>query len=156
MPHVGKMLYDGLFLLSPAAAGDISAAKGFVQGVIERHGGEVETIRRWDDRRLAYPINNQRRGTFILTYFRAEGPAIAQIEREMKLSDDVSRTLIVRGDHIGDEELEAEREEVGASAARDAERAAAAAAGEAEDAEPTTDDADADSDSDEEETDEDE
>lgn len=112
-----KPLYEGLFLLSLQTA-EIEGAKGidFVKEVLSRADAEVVTLRRWDERRLAYPIKGQKRGVYFLTYFRAEGSAIAHIERDCNLSEQVLRVMMLRADHVGETELDLEKQEVETSA----------------------------------------
>ena len=62
-----------MFLLGPAASQDQQAALNLVRGMIEKHGGEVLVIKRWDERKLAYEIKRQKRGTYVITYFRRPG-----------------------------------------------------------------------------------
>ena len=114
MPEVSnKTLYEGLFLLSPGAVSDLAGSFDTVRGIIERHGGEIITLRRWDDRRLAYAIRGQKRGTFLLSYFEIDGRELAAIERELHFSESITRQLILRADHVGEVELELEKKEAG-------------------------------------------
>ena len=100
-------LYEGLFLLNQqAVASDYAGCVDFIKGVFERAEAELLSLRKWDERRLAYPIKGQKRGTYILTYFRARGTQIANIERDCNLSDQVMRNMMLRAEHIGETELE--------------------------------------------------
>lgn len=69
--------------------------KDAVTALFTKHGAQVLSARRWDERRLAYPINLQLRGTFLLTYFKADTQQVANIRRDMQFSDSVLRSLIV-------------------------------------------------------------
>ncbi len=112
MAEARKVLYEGMFLLHQGAiASDFSGCIDHVTGIIERYGGEIVLCRKWEERRLAYDIQGQRRGTFLLIYFNAPGSAITKIERDCNLSEKVLRTLIIRADHIGEAELEVARKE---------------------------------------------
>lgn len=100
-------LYEGLILLSqPALAADFGGTIQFLREVFERAEAEVIAMRKWDERRLSYAIKGQKRGTFILTYFRVRGSQIPNIERDFNLSEQVLRSLILRADHLGETELE--------------------------------------------------
>jgi len=99
-------LYEGLFLLDPAACTDFVAAVEHVRTLFTRAGAELLVLRKWDERRLAYEIRKQKRGIFLLAYFKAPGHAIAHIERDVSLSERVIRVLMLRADHIGEVELE--------------------------------------------------
>jgi len=91
--------YEGMFLLDPAdAARNWDDLKGHVLDLISKHGGEVLYTERWQDRKLAYEIKGRRKGTYLLTYFQAEGEAVADIRRDAQLSDRILRVLILRND----------------------------------------------------------
>jgi small subunit ribosomal protein S6 len=101
-------LYEGLFLLNQqVAANDFAGSVEFVRQVFQRAEAEVIALRKWDERKLAYEIKGQKRGTYLLAYFKARGTQIANIERDCTLSEQVLRTLIIKADHIGELELEA-------------------------------------------------
>ena len=103
-------LYDGLFLMNPQAVGtDLAGAIERVREILQRHEAEIVSIRKWDDRRLAYPIAGQKRGVYILALFRVAGQAIARIERDCHLSEEVARVMVIRGDHLGEVEIEQEK-----------------------------------------------
>ena len=90
-------LYEAMFIVDSARAKeDYAKAEKACLDCITRHGGEVVKSIKWDDRRLAYEINGVKRGTYILVHFNAEGAAIAQIERQVRLSENILRVLIVR------------------------------------------------------------
>jgi small subunit ribosomal protein S6 len=99
--------YEALFLLGPVGATEPEKALGLCRGVIERHGGQVLVIKKWDERKLAYELAGQRRGTYIIAFFRAPGDAIAPMERDVKLSEEMLRVLITRADHLNEQEMAA-------------------------------------------------
>ena len=102
-----KKLYEGLFLMDQAGiAGDLSGALAHVQAMFDRAEAEVLALRKWDERKLAYPIKNQKRGTYLLALFRVNPVQIANIERDCNLSEQVLRVLFTRGDHMGEIEIE--------------------------------------------------
>ena len=99
-------LYEGLFLMGQAAGADINAATDDVKQILERSQAEVILLRRWDERKLAYAIKGQRRGTYLLALFRVDGVQIANIERDCNLSDEILRVMILRADHMGQIEID--------------------------------------------------
>jgi small subunit ribosomal protein S6 len=64
-------------------------------------------MRKWDERRLAYEIDKQKRGVFILTYFKAPTSSISGLERDCNLSETILRLLVTRADHLTEEEIAA-------------------------------------------------
>ena len=73
--------------------------------IMARGHAEILAMRKWDERRLAYEIRGQKRGTYILLYFKAPGKDVAHIERDCNLSERVLRTLILRADHMTEEQM---------------------------------------------------
>ena len=99
-------LYEGLILLNQqAVASDFDGTVEYVRQVISRDGAEIDVLKKWEERKLAYPIDKQKRGTFLLTYFKAGGDQITRMERDFQLSEQVLRTMFIRADHVGDVEL---------------------------------------------------
>jgi len=86
-----------------------SDAKAVVTGTLEKHGGKVLNARRWDERRLAYPIAGKNRGTFLLAYYEMPTDGISAMRRDFDLSERVLRYLELGVDAIpeGEEELAA-------------------------------------------------
>jgi small subunit ribosomal protein S6 len=63
---------------------------------ITNRGGEVQNIDPWGRRRLAYPISRQFEGTYVVTHLRLPGANAAELEANLRISDDVLRHLLVR------------------------------------------------------------
>ncbi len=99
--------YEAMFLYGPGAGQDLEAAQNNVRGIVERHGGKVLTLKKWDERKLAYEIKKQKRGTYLLCYYTGPGPSVTAIERDVNLSDDILRVLITRADHLDETEMAA-------------------------------------------------
>jgi small subunit ribosomal protein S6 len=105
-------LYEGMFLFNlQAIGGELSAALSELEEILSRAEAEVIAITRWDERRLAYEIRGQKRGLYLMAYFKARGSQIANIERDVNLSENLLRCLIVKGEHLGEVELDRARAE---------------------------------------------
>ena len=76
------------------------ACKQHVIDVFAKHKAEVVSARRWDERRLAYPIKGQQRATYLLVYFKAEHLVPAAIRRDLDFSDTVLRHLILQCEEV--------------------------------------------------------
>ena len=100
-----KYYYEAMFLLGQAVAADLGGAVAHINEVLARGHAEVVALKKWDERRLAYEIKGQKRGTYILAYFKAEAKNLAHIERDCNLSEKIMRTLIVRADQYTPEEI---------------------------------------------------
>jgi small subunit ribosomal protein S6 len=99
--------YEGMFLLGQSAVADLEGSITLCRGMIERHGGKVLMIKKWDERKLAYEVNGQKRGTYVIAYFTAAGNAVGPIERDVKLNEQVLRVMITKADHLNQQEMEA-------------------------------------------------
>ncbi len=92
-------VYECMFLLDTnKVSGDVPAAAKQLQAIFERNHAEVLASRPWDERRLAYPIRNHKKGLYYLTYFRSEGKNLVNIERDMALNEMVLRSLVLHVD----------------------------------------------------------
>lgn len=101
-----KKLYEGMFLIDSAeAAKDWEGVLEFIKRILTKGDCEIVSVRKWDERALAYPIKKCTRGTYILTYFRADGKKNHEIEREVQLSERIIRVLILRADHLTEEAI---------------------------------------------------
>ena len=111
MSDTRTSLYEGMFLMSSAAGADLNGSLAHIQEILDRAEAEVVTLRKWDERRLAYAIKGQKRGLYIISYFNAQRSRIANIERDCNLSENVVRAMMLRADHFGEEELALEKQE---------------------------------------------
>jgi small subunit ribosomal protein S6 len=66
--------------------------------VITDRGGELTKVNEMGKRRLAYEIDKLREGYYVLVNLQANPDAVSELERIMKISDDVVRYLIIRED----------------------------------------------------------
>ncbi|NIA17105.1 MAG: 30S ribosomal protein S6 [Planctomycetes bacterium] len=102
-----KRLYEALFLVdSVEAASDWKGVNETIKKSLEKIEADIVSIRKWDERPLAYEIEGKRRGTYILVYFNVDGDKISILEREVQLSERIMRVLILRGDHLTEESIQ--------------------------------------------------
>jgi small subunit ribosomal protein S6 len=99
--------YEAMFLLGSAHTSDVDAATKIVRGIIERHEGKVIVLKKWDERKLAYEIRGEKRGLYIIAFFTAPPVAIAPIERDVQLSEDILRVIVTKADHLNADEMAA-------------------------------------------------
>jgi small subunit ribosomal protein S6 len=88
-------------LILPAEADEsvVSGALDRITGIVSEGGGEVGNVDRWGRRRLAYEIDRQNEGYYVVAAFRADPAVITPLERALHLADDVLRfKVIVRED----------------------------------------------------------
>ncbi len=96
---MNENVYEGLFILNANRySQDPGAVSGAVTNLIESQGGTILVSRLWEERRLAYPIGGQRKGTYWLTYFRLDGQKIPAINELANRNNDFLRHLLIRID----------------------------------------------------------
>jgi small subunit ribosomal protein S6 len=85
-----------MFLVdSSKAAADWTGIEDAIKHVMGRVEAEIVSMKKWDDRRLAYEVKGCDRGAYILCYFKADGERIRDIERDVQLSEQFMRVLIL-------------------------------------------------------------
>jgi small subunit ribosomal protein S6 len=96
-----------MFLVDSAeATSDWEGITKLIKTILKRAKAEIVSVRKWDDRTLAYPVQGKSRGAYILCYFRAPSGKIADIEREVRLSERVMRVLILNAENMTQEDIE--------------------------------------------------
>jgi len=67
-----------------------------VVALLERVGAQVLATRPWQDGKLAYPINKQRKGVHFLTYFSIDSRKVHDLDRLVKFNESILRHLIIK------------------------------------------------------------
>jgi small subunit ribosomal protein S6 len=102
-----KKLYEGMFLVDSArAASDWDGVNAAIKKILEKAKAEIVSMRKWDDRKLAYNIRGVERGTYILCYFKVDGQKIQGIEKAVQLSEKIIRALILSTEQMTKEDIE--------------------------------------------------
>lgn len=91
--------YEGMFILDSNRYGrDPSGVSSQISDLVTKLGGTMLVSRLWEERRLAYPINGQRKGTYWLTYFRLDSSKLVTLNRECRINDNIIRSLVLKVD----------------------------------------------------------
>lgn len=69
-----------------------------VAGIAERFGGSIERTENWGRRRLAYEIAGHREGVYVLEVINGPGALTAELDRRLRVFDNVIRHMVVRVD----------------------------------------------------------
>ena len=89
--------YETLFILHPELPeAQVRETLERVRRLIEGMGGAVVEIQDWGLRELAYPIRKQPRGIYLLTLYSARPEVVKELERTLRLADEVLRYVSVR------------------------------------------------------------
>ena len=94
-----------MFLFDPAAAPDWEACRAELDRLMDRIGARVIVANKWDERRLAYEIRGRKRGIYGLTFFEVDPDKLTELERDTNLSEAVLRVLILKAEHLTEEEM---------------------------------------------------
>ncbi len=87
--------YETLFIVHPVHSGRNQALWDRFRGVLEGQGATVTHFEEWGMRDLAYPIEKQSRGLYNLVQYQASAGTSDELERVMRLSDEVIRCMTV-------------------------------------------------------------
>ena len=87
--------YETLFIVHPVHSGRNQALWDRFRGVLEGQGATVTHFEEWGMRDLAYPIQKQNRGLYNLVQYQASAGTSDELERVMRLSDEVIRCMTV-------------------------------------------------------------
>ena len=89
--------YELMLVLRPDLADDkVQATLERTARAIAGGGGQIVKQAPWGRRRLAYPIDHCREGSYYVILFEAPATAILELERGLMISEDVLRHLVTR------------------------------------------------------------
>jgi len=93
----GGMRKYEIVLILPSEADDkvVGEVTDRISQVLSERGGEVVKVDRWGKRRLAFEINRQPEGYYLIVEFQAEPAAVKELDRVLALADDVLRFKVV-------------------------------------------------------------
>src|SRR6202142_2300970 len=92
-------LYEHVFLArQDASTQQVEELTTQMTGIVEQAGGKVTKTETWGVRSLTYRMNKNRKAHFVLMNIDAPSAAVAEIERQERISEDVIRYLSVRVD----------------------------------------------------------
>jgi small subunit ribosomal protein S6 len=91
--------YESLFVVAPSLPEEeVKATIEKVKGVILNGGGVIDNVDEWGKRRLAYEINKVNEGYYVLAHFSAAAELPKELDRILRISDNVIRHIIVKLD----------------------------------------------------------
>ncbi len=89
--------YELMVIVHPEADSDaVTSVNEQVIAWIGAQGGEVLQTNVWGRRKLAFAIEKQSEGTYVVMNLRLPGPALAEVERNIRLHEQVLRYMFVR------------------------------------------------------------
>ncbi len=119
--------YELGFILNPEVSEEQSnAILERIQQIVNNNDGQVVRINQWGRRRLAYPIQHQRDGFYVFFDMILTPETVSELDRNLKVTEEILRHIIIRRDPKIAQKERAEREEREARAAAQAAQAAQA------------------------------
>lgn len=94
-------LYESTFIVrQDLSKQDVTKLADSLTGIVEQGGGKVMKNEYWGLKTLSYRINKNRKGHYNMLAIDAPAPAIKEMERNMRINEDIIRALTVRVDEI--------------------------------------------------------
>jgi small subunit ribosomal protein S6 len=91
--------YELMYIMVPTLEGEaLEAVMTKVTTLIESVNGTITEVKKWGKRRLAYEINDIKDGFYVVVTFDADPSTISEIDRVLKLTEEIIRFLITRDD----------------------------------------------------------
>ena len=91
--------YETIYILRPAVTKESSEGiSARLADVVSREGGTLTRIENWGLRRLAYPVAKQKRGVYVYLKYIGKGGLVSEVERNLRLLDDVLKYQTVKTD----------------------------------------------------------
>ena len=97
-PKGGDMVmnkYETMYIISPTV--DDEQVKALVEkfnDLISEHG-ELEKVEEWGRKKLAYEVQDQKEGYYVLVYFSANPEFPLELERNFKINENILKYLIL-------------------------------------------------------------
>ena len=96
-----KRTYEVIFIVDPGMAEDeVMQLSESVQKIITSQGGSITRTEMMGKRQLAYEINHKKDGTYVLLEVEGSGAEIAEVERRMRVNDQILRYMTIRVDEM--------------------------------------------------------
>jgi small subunit ribosomal protein S6 len=96
---LARNVYEAMFCFdSTKFSRDPDGVSGEIVGLIQKAGGEILVSRLWEERRLAYPIKGQRKGTYWLIYVNIDAKQVAGLRRQFEITESILRFLLLKID----------------------------------------------------------
>lgn len=90
-------IYENIIILNASLSDEeIEAASGKIKDLITSSGGEILKVDVWGRRKLAYEIEKQNKGFYLLLFFKSPSPVIRKLEDYYKVFDPVMKYMVLK------------------------------------------------------------
>ena len=94
-------LYEHIFMArQDVTPQQVEALVDQYKGVIEQNGGSVDKTEMWGVKSLAYRIKKNRKAHFTMFNLNAPAPAVAEMERQMRINEDILRFMTIKVEEL--------------------------------------------------------
>ena len=91
--------YELIYILPPDTTDDqATELHGQLDAVVSRLHGQIEKTENWGRRKLAYEIGHFKEGVYVLEVINGSGELMKELDRRLRVMDQVIRHLVVRVD----------------------------------------------------------
>ena len=88
--------YEVIFIVKPLEEEATNAVIEKFENLVTANGGTIDKVDRWGKKRLAYEIKDSLDGYYCLFYITAEPAVINEVDRVMKITDEILKHMIVK------------------------------------------------------------
>lgn len=89
--------YETIFIVKTDLGDEALAEKvTWATDILTSNGAEVINVEQWGKKRLAYQVNKQKHGIYVLMHYEGDPKAVPELERNLKLSEDILKHLTVK------------------------------------------------------------
>jgi len=91
--------YELVYILPPdTTEQQVTDLHGQIEGVVSRMNGQIEKTDNWGRKKLAYEIGHHKEGVYVLEVINGTGDLMKELDRRLRVIDQVVRHMIVRVD----------------------------------------------------------
>ena len=91
--------YELVYLVTPEASEqEVADLHSQIEQIVQRYNATLDKTENWGRRKLAYEIGHHREGTYVVETITGSGEMVKEIDRRLRVIDQVIRHLIVRVD----------------------------------------------------------
>lgn len=91
--------YELVYVVSPEISDEgVTELHERIAGIVGQLGGSIDKTDNWGRRRLAYEIDRHREGTYVIETITGPGTLVTELERRLRVMEQLLRHLIVRVD----------------------------------------------------------
>jgi small subunit ribosomal protein S6 len=91
--------YELVYIVTPDASDqEVTDLHAQIEQIIQRYTGTLDKTENWGRRKLAYEIGHHREGTYVVETISGSGELMKEIDRRLRVIDQVIRHLVVRVD----------------------------------------------------------